>query len=259
MTTSTRSVGPPSGPSTRAARRPAVLWAAEFAATALMLLAMTLLFRHLFHPGAWLHARLASGDRRLLADALVSGAVVAALVASPLGRVSGAHMNPAVTVALWAARHLPGRQVPLYLSAQLVGSATGTGVGRFLAGPAVAHPDVNYALLKPVGEVPGAVVAIGEAIATGILLVVVVRQARDPALGGAAPVTVGGLLAALIACTAHGTGGSLNPAQQFGPWLLAGAPGSLWPYVVGPLAAALVIGAAAAALTGPADRDRFRW
>ncbi|MGX1549322.1 hypothetical protein [Streptomyces adustus] len=55
----------------------------ELAATALMLLAMTVLMRHLFHPGSWLHAHLPSDGLRLLVDAVVSGAVVAALIASP--------------------------------------------------------------------------------------------------------------------------------------------------------------------------------
>ncbi|RZB13425.1 hypothetical protein StrepF001_44235 [Streptomyces sp. F001] len=236
-----------------------VLWASELAATALMLLAVTVLFRHLFHPDAWLYAQLASADARLLVDAAVSGAVVAVLVASPFGRVSGAHMNPAVTVALWVVRHVPTRHVPLYVSAQLLGSVIGAFVGRHMAGAAVAHPVVDYALLRPAGQVSGVPVAVGEAVATGVLLAVVIRLVRRPALAEVTPVTIGALLTVLIAVTAGPTGGSLSPARQLGPWMMAGADGSLWPYVVGPLGAALAVGAVAAALPEPTDGDRSRW
>ncbi|MER5604281.1 aquaporin, partial [Streptomyces sp. NPDC002265] len=233
-------------------------WMSELAATALMLLAVTVLMRHLFHPGSWLHAHLPSDNVRLLVDAVVSGAVVAALIASPLGRLSGAHMNPAVTVTLWAVRRLPGRDVPLYLSAQTAGSVLGTAAGRLLCGPSVAHPDVNYALLSARHAAPDAWIMLREAVATGVLLAVVVRLARDPRLAGVAPLTVGALLTALIALTTNVTGGSLNPARQFGPWLLSGGEGLLWPYVVGPLIAAVVVGATAAAVFGPADGGRTR-
>ncbi|MFD7406743.1 MIP/aquaporin family protein [Streptomyces sp. NPDC059866] len=235
--------------------RPVALWASEAVATALLLLAMTVLFRLLMHPGAWLHTHLASADARLLTGAVVSGAVVAALIASPLGRLSGSHANPAVTVAMWAVRRLPGRHVPFYLSAQLAGSVLGTMTGRLLLGPALAHPAVNHALLGARPGLPATMVAIGEAIATGVLLVVVIRLARHPGLTDVTPVTMGTLLTALIAVMANITGGSLNPARQFGPWLLAGGAGTLWPYIVGPLAAALFVGAVAAALPAPADGD----
>lgn len=231
-----------------------VCWVSELAATALMLLAMTVLMRHLFHPDSWLHAHLPSDDARLLVDAVVSGAVVAALIASPLGRLSGAHMNPAVTVVLWAVRRLPGRDVPLYVSAQAVGSVLGTAAGRLLAGPSVAHRDVNYALLSVRHPAPDVWIMLGETIATAVLLAVVVRLARDPRLADVAPLTIGALLTALIALTTNVTGGSLNPARQFGPWLMSGGDALLWPYVVGPLIAAVVVGATAAAVFGPVGK-----
>ncbi|MEU6707781.1 MIP/aquaporin family protein [Streptomyces wuyuanensis] len=241
----------PAGPVPRAGW----LWASEAVATALLLLAMTVLSRLLAHPDAWLHTRLASADARLAVGAVVSGAVVAVLVASPLGRVSGAHANPAVTVALWAVRRVPGRRVPLHVSAQLAGSALGTAAGRLLLGPSLAHPAVHQALLSPRPGLAPAAVALVEAFATAVLLAVVVRLARTPGLADVTPVTVGTLLTVLIAATAGVTGGSLNPARQFGPWLLTGGDGTLWPYVAGPLAAALVVGAVAAAMPEP-DGDR---
>lgn len=224
---------------------PVRVWLAEGAATLVMLLAMTVLFRHLLHPEAWPARHLTSDTGRLLADAVASGAVVGGLVASPLGRISGAHMNPAVTVMLGAAGRLPLVRLPLYVSAQLAGSLAGTALGRLLLGDPVAHPQVRYALLRPLLDEPPSLIGIGEAVGTAVLLAVVVRLARDPRLEAVAPATIGATLTVLIILTAPVAGGSLNPARQFGPWLMAGRPGPAWPYLAGPLAAAVVVGALA--------------
>ncbi|MGW2206617.1 MIP/aquaporin family protein [Streptomyces sp. NPDC001774] len=231
-----------------ALRRPSALWVSEFAATALLLLAMAVLFVQLSHPEGWLHLRIPSAAGRLLVDAVVSGGVVALLIASPFGRVSGAHMNPAVTVVLWVARLLPGRHVPLYVTAQLAGSVAGTVLGRLALGAPLSHPDVDFALLSPALPAPATFIAVGEGVATAILLISVVRLAHRPDLAKAAPLLVGAILFALIMYVGGSTGGSLNPARQFGPWLLSGSDTGLWPYVTGPLAAAVVVGAGAVLL-----------
>jgi glycerol uptake facilitator-like aquaporin len=230
--------------------RTGIVWAAEGAATLLMLLSMTVLFRYLAHPQTWLAGQLASHGARLLADALVSGAVVAALIASPLGRRSGAHMNPAVTVMLWLAGRMPAAQVPPYLAVQLAGSVLGTALGRALLGTPLAHPQVRYALLNPPVSQPPVLIGTGEAVATAVLLAIMLRVVRNPELEEVAPATVGTTLTVLIILTASTTGGSLNPARQFGPWLMAGAPGPIWPYLAGPLAAAVLVGALARLLPG---------
>ncbi len=69
-----------------------------------------------------------------------------------LGRVSGAHRNPAVTFVLWVARLLSGRHVPLYVRAQLAGSVAGVVLGRLTAGAPLSHPDVEFALLSPLSR-----------------------------------------------------------------------------------------------------------
>ncbi|MFD5571249.1 MIP/aquaporin family protein [Streptomyces cadmiisoli] len=251
---------PPSGPAAppghATAVRPTARWGAELAATALMLLAVTVLFCHVFHPGSPLHDRLPSDDTRLLVGAVVSGAVVAALIASPLGRLSGAHMNPAVTLALWSARRLSGRDVPAYIAAQLAGSFLGTAVGRLVTGDSLAHPDVNHALLSAPPGTPGFVPTLVEAIGTGVLSAVVVVLARSDEPSHLTGPIVGALLAALIVLTADVSGGSLNPARQFGPWLMDAGDGRLWPYVVGPLVAAVVVGTTASALPARARPGR---
>ncbi|MEU5096463.1 aquaporin [Streptomyces sp. NPDC020996] len=222
-----------------------MIWAAESITTLLMLLSMTVLFRHLQHPEAWLAQHVTSSSPRLMTGAVVCGLVVAVLISSPLGRISGAHMNPAVTVMLWLAGKVPGGKVPVYVSAQLAGSLLGTALGRALLGSPLADTHVRYALLSPPVPRSSVLIGIGEAMATAMLLAVVLRVARSPELEDVASVTVGATLTVLIILTAPLTGSSLNPARQFGPWFMAGSPGPLWPYLVGPLAAAVLVGTSA--------------
>ncbi|MFJ3106149.1 MIP/aquaporin family protein [Streptomyces sp. NPDC086835] len=221
---------------------PVAVWTSELFATAVLMLSMGLLFRWLFLPGAGLHSVFPGPAQRLAVDAVVSGLVVALLIASPLGRISGAHMNPAVTVLMWAMRKVPGRCVLPYVSAQLVGSVFGLLVARELAGTAVAHPEVAYALLRPSATSSAFLVTLGEASATFVLLFVVAALSTGPGPVKWMPWAVGAALAVLIGVTAQTTGGSLNPTRQFGPALMAGELPILWPYFVGPAAAALLLG-----------------
>ncbi|MER6075876.1 aquaporin [Streptomyces sp. NPDC001817] len=188
---------------------------------------------------------LTSHTDRLPLDAFVSGGFVAALVASPLGRISGARMNPAVTVMLWLAGKTPAARVPLHLSAQLAGSLPGTALGRALLGTPLAHPNVRYALVSPAISRTPVLIGIGEAVATAVLLAIVLRVVGDPDLEEVASAVIGTTLAVLILLTAGTTGSSRDPARQFGPWVMAGAPGPIWPYLAGPMAAAVVVGAPA--------------
>ncbi|MFD0508663.1 aquaporin [Streptomyces chiangmaiensis] len=104
-------------------------WLSEFAATAILLLVMVTLFRHLFGAEGLVTCAIPSQEGRLVADAVVSGTTVALLIVSPFGRRSGGHMNPAVSLAFWLMGALPGRDAAAYAAAQLAGSLAGVAVG----------------------------------------------------------------------------------------------------------------------------------
>jgi aquaporin Z len=91
-----------------------------------------------------------SQSTRLVATGLLAGTCIALLVASPLGRLSGAHFNPAVTLAFWAVRMASGRDVVGYVGAQLLGALAGGLAFRWLwggvalsVGGGVTHPTVS--------------------------------------------------------------------------------------------------------------------
>jgi glycerol uptake facilitator-like aquaporin len=217
-------------------------WLCEFAATAILLLVMVTMFRVLFDAGSPLARMVPSADGQLAVDALVSGVTVGALIVSPFGRRSGGHMNPAVSVAFWLMGALPGRDAAAYVAAQLAGSATGVTVGQLLWGPQLAEPAVRFATIKAADGMPVAAVFLSEAAATAAMLAAVTFVAARARLASYLPAVAGGAVAALIMLVGRWTGGSFNPARQFGPELFSGDLSWLWVYLTAPVSGAWLFG-----------------
>lgn len=155
-----------------------------------------------------------------LAVPLAFGLTLAALVAA-LGHVSGAHLNPAVTVSLAATNKFPWNYVPTYAIAQLIGAilgslATWITVGaEARAGASLAAPGLG----PDVGVLQGFLV---EALITFILVFVVISVATDDRVADTvAPIAVGFALAAAVFIGGVATGGSANPARALGPIIVA--------------------------------------
>jgi len=151
-----------------------------------------------------------------LAVPLAFGLVLVALVAA-IGHVSGAHLNPAVTLSLAVTRKFPWSHVPAYLMAQLAGAVLAAFATWITLGGA-ARSDAALAaptLAPGVGVLQGFVV---EALITFILVFVVISVATDERVPGpVAPVAVGFALAAGVFIGGPVTGGSVNPARALGP------------------------------------------
>jgi aquaporin NIP len=161
-----------------------------------------------------------------LGVSLAFGFTVLVLVYA-LGPISGAHYNPAITLAFAATRHFPWRRVPTYILAQTLGA---TGAALVLL---ALFGDVRAATTTPSTSLPAAFA--WEALATSFLALVIIGVATDrrtsPASAGLAiglAVAVGALVAGPL------TGGSMNPARSLGPALAAGDLGHLWLYVTAP-------------------------
>ena len=158
---------------------------------------------------------------------------------SPWGRMTGGHVNPAITLAMWRYGRTPGRAVVPYLSAQLLGSVAGTAAGRLVWGPVVAGPAVGFAAVRPAPGWPWPAVAAVEALTMFVIVAVVGLGLRHPRAGAALPWAVGTLIAAQIVAFGTRTGGVANPARQFGPALLAGVTDFLPAYLLAPPLGAL--------------------
>jgi MIP family channel proteins len=159
------------------------------------------------------------------------GLVIMVMIAA-VGHLSGAHFNPAVTVAFALTRHFPWRDVPAYIVGQLAGAAGGALVLRLWFGMEGA-----LGVTLPTG---GALRGLGiEVLLTAVLMFVITAVATDTrAVGQLAAIAIGGTVALDALWGGPITGASMNPARSFGPALVAGVWGDQWIYWVGPLVGA---------------------
>ncbi len=164
-----------------------------------------------------------------------------AVLASALGAVSGAHFNPAVTLAIWTMGRIGPLRGTLYVVAQLIGALAAGLALKAVFADSWQPSNVGTPAL---GAGITAVLGIGvEAVLTALLVLVVIGTAvdpRGPKLGGLA---IGLAVAADILVGGPLTGAAMNPARWFGPAVAAGAYANWYVWWIGP-----AVGAAAAAL-----------
>jgi aquaporin NIP len=177
------------------------------------------------------------GTLGTLGIGVVFGLVIMAMVYAT-GHLSGAHLNPAVTLAFAMTRHMPLGEVLAYLSGQLVGAIAGAGL---LLAIWPSEPASLGVTLPSVGT--GSALAY-EAALTAFLMFVIMAVATDTrAVGAGAAIAIGGTVGLDALFGGPITGASMNPARSIGPALITGELHDLWVYIVGPL-----LGAAAGAL-----------
>ena len=169
-----------------------------------------------------------------LAVALAFGLALAAVVAA-IGHVSGAHVNPAVTLGLAVTGKFPWQSVPYYLGAQLVGAVLGA-LGTWLAFGGPGRIEAKLAATYPAQGVGDLQAFLLEILITFILVFVVVGVATDDrAPAPIAPVAVGFALAVGVFIAGPVTGGAVNPVRALGPMIVAGDLTSAWLYILGPI------------------------
>lgn len=168
----------------------------------------------------------------LPAQAAVSGLAVMALIYAT-GHLSGAHINPAVTVAFTLTRHFPSREAVAYVGAQLTGAAT---AGLLLL--AVWPDKPGHLGANAIGVGAGSAVVV-EAVLSALLMFVIVAVATDTrAVGAGAAIAIGGTVVLDILVGGGVSGASMNPARSLGPALASGTWKDFWVYLVGPLVGA---------------------
>src|ERR687898_95969 len=184
--------------------------------------------------GAILSLPTAGGAYGSLAIALAFGLALAAVVAA-IGHVSGAQVNPPVTLGLASIGQFPWKSVPAYLGAQLVGAVLGA-VGTWIAFGGLGRNEAKLAATYPAQGVGDLQAFVLEILITFILVFVVVSVATDGRAPAAiAPIAVGFALAVGVFIAGPVTGGAVNPARSVGPMLVAGDLTSVWLYVLRPI------------------------
>jgi aquaporin Z len=177
-----------------------------------------------------------AGAARLALTGTLVATVVSAIAASPVGRVSGAHLNPALTLAYRALGRVSDRDLAGYMIAQLAGALAGGLAFRALWGHAARA--VGGGVTHP--AVPATVALALEAAMTALLVGVIVACVSSARLARFTPLAIWPVIAALIWLLSPDTGTSLNPARSAGPAVAFGDLRDLWLYLVAPTVGALV-------------------
>ena len=173
----------------------------------------------------------------LPAQAAVSGLAIMGLIYA-VGHLSGAHINPAVTIAFTLTRHFPRGEALGYVAAQLAGAAF---AGLLLL--AVWPDRPGHLGANRIGVGAGSALVV-EIVLSALLMFVIMAVATDTrAVGAAAAIAIGGTIGLDALFGGPVTGASMNPARSLGPALVSGTWTDFWVYVVGP-----VLGAAVGAL-----------
>ena len=213
--------------------------AIELILTFILLFGVTTIVRWVIGPSPI--SRAAPG---IHAELWIVGAAVALLLAglilTPLGRTSGAHTNPAISLAMWRFGAFPGAGVIPYSIAQLLGSVLGVVAARLVWGHIVAEPPVVYAALQPGPGWSTWELFVVEALGMTVIAFVVGLCLAVQRLTSFVPWIVGSLVGLGIALLGTATGGSLNPARQFGPAVVSGQTRFLWAYLLAPMFGAAI-------------------
>jgi MIP family channel proteins len=168
--------------------------------------------------------------------ALAFGLVIAAMVYA-LGHISGAHLNPAVSLGFALSRHFPWRLVGAYWAAQCLAAIAAALLLRTSLGDIA-----DIGATTPSGSDGQSF--LWEIVLTFVLMLVIMAVATDTrAVGEAAAIAIGGTVALGALVGGPVSGASMNPARSLGPALAAGELGALWIYLLAPL-----VGAALGAL-----------
>lgn len=208
----------------------------EFALTTVLLFVVVSAVRWLMNPTSPI--AITDIHPALAVVGLIVGITLLTLIRSRWGRRSGAHLNPAVSIALWLMRAFPGRAVLPYTAAQLAGSFAGAALAGAVWGNSATTAPVRYAAVAPAPGWNTAAVFTAEAGCLLVITLLIGYFLANPAAASALPFILAAATVLIIALLGPLSGGSTNPARQLGPALLSGQTGDLTVYMFAPLAGA---------------------
>jgi aquaporin Z len=210
------------------------VYLAEAALLALFMIsacAFAVLFEY---PNSPVHQAIPNPFMRRGLMGLAMGLTVVALIYSPWGKRSGAHMNPAITLCFLRLGKIDAWDATYYIVAQFIGAAAAIGFSRLVAKPLMTHPAINYIVTVPGG--PGTIAAwIGEFGISFFLMRMILSFNRFPRLITRTGVFAGVLVAIYITLEAPLSGASTNPARTLGSAMFAELFTGLWVYFTAPV------------------------
>ena len=171
--------------------------------------------------------------RRVLMG-IAMGATAILIIHSPMGKRSGAHFNPAITLTYLRLRKIARSDAIFYVVFQFLGGIFGVGVSALILGRIISIPQVDYAITVP-GIYGTAAAFFAELFMATLLMAVVLWSSNRPALANYTSYFVGILIAFYIVFFAPVSGFSINPARTTGSAVFANVWTALWLYFTAPL------------------------
>jgi MIP family channel proteins len=164
---------------------------------------------------------------------LTFGLVVMAMIYA-IGDVSGAHLNPAVTLGFWFARRFPGKAVVPYIACQLLGALLASSVLR-----AMFPSHVYLGATHPAGA-PMQSFALEVALTAMLMFVILAVSSGAKEKGLMAGIAVGGVIGFAALFAGPISGASMNPARSLAPAIVTGNLTHLWIYLLAPVVGAAI-------------------
>ena len=211
----------------------------EAASLGLFMISAAVVTTLLEHPGSPLHALLSDPVTRRVLIGICMGLTAVAIIYSPWGKQSGAHLNPAVTLTFYRLGKIDGVDAVGYVLAQAAGGLIGLLAAEAGLGAALAHPAVNYVVTVP-GEAGIATAFLAEAAISFGLMLTVLFLSNHRTLAPATGLVAGGLVAAYIGIEAPLSGMSMNPARTLASAIPAHVWTAFWLYLTAPVGGMLL-------------------
>ncbi|XP_042483435.1 aquaporin NIP6-1-like [Macadamia integrifolia] len=168
------------------------------------------------------------GSETLIGLATSTGLAVMIVILST-GHISGAHLNPSVTIAFAALKHFPWKQVPVYIIAQTMAS-----ICAAFALKGIFHPFMSGGVTVPSGGY-GQAFALEFIISFNLMFVVTAVATDTRAVGELAGIAVGATVMLNILIAGESTGASMNPVRTLGPAIAANNYKAIWIYLTAPI------------------------
>ncbi len=206
----------------------------EMAGLGVFMISACLFASLLEHPASPVRLAIADPLVRRILMGVAMGLTAVAIIYSPWGKQSGAHLNPAVTLTFYRLGKVGAWDGLFYILAQFMGGVAGILLAASILWPWIADPHVNY-----VATVPGArgprVAFLAELLISFGLMVTVLLVSNTERLARFTGLFAGALVAAYIAVEAPLSGMSMNPARSFGSTVASWTWPFLWIYFMAPV------------------------
>ncbi len=193
------------------------------------------------HPSSFLNHAIPGAAMRRAISGVAMGLTAIAIIFSPWGKRSGAHMNPAVTLTFLTLGKIAWRDALFYIAGQFAGGVAGVAVAYLLVGDRLRHSSVNYVVTVPgAAGIPRAFLA--ELLISALMMTAILFASNQRRLSSYTPLIAGALIATYITFEAPISGMSMNPARTYGSGFLAQEYTALWIYFIAPVTGMLAAG-----------------